>query len=276
MDYYQTLGVNRGASADEIKRAYRSLAMKHHPDRGGDANMFKQIQEAYATLSDDQKRAEYDNPQPQFGGPGGFNFQFGGGHPFEQMFGAGHPFGDLFGFRQARQPVNRNIQLQTNINLEDAFYGKELLANIRLPSGREQTVNIKIPQGIHEGTTLRLAGMGDDSIAGLPRGDILLTVHILEHPIFKRQGDDLLIEHEITAVQAMTGATVTVVSLDGKQLETTIPAGVQFDSVLSLVGHGMPNFNDPSRKGRLLIKIKIRIPELTEEQKSNLRKLNIA
>jgi len=272
MDYYQTLGVNKGASADEIKRAYRSLAMKHHPDRGGDANVFKQVQEAYATLSDDQKRAEYDNPQPQFGSQ---HFHFGGGHPFEQMFGQGHPFGDLFGFRQARQAVNRNIQLQTSINLEDAFYGKELIANVKLPSGREQTINIKIPQGIHEGTNLRLSGMGDDSIAGLPRGDILLSVHILEHPIFKRQGDDLLIEHEITAMQAMIGTTVNIMTIDGKRLETSIPAGVQFDSILSLAGHGMPNFNDPTRKGRLLIKIKVRVPQLNEEQKSKLRNLNI-
>jgi len=272
MDYYQTLGVNRGASADEIKRAYRGLAMKHHPDRGGDANVFKQVQEAYATLSDDQKRAEYDNPQPQFGSQ---HFHFGGAHPFEQMFGQGHPFGDLFGFRQARQAVNRSIQLQASINLEDSFYGKELIANVKLPSGREQTVNIKIPQGIHEGTTLRLSGMGDDSIAGLSRGDILLSVHILEHPIFKRQGDDLLIEHEITAMQAMIGTTVNIMTIDGKRLETSIPAGVQFDSILSLAGHGMPNFNDASRKGRLLIKIKVRVPQLNEEQKSKLRNLNI-
>jgi curved DNA-binding protein len=270
MDYYQTLGVNRGASADEIKRAYRTAAMKHHPDRGGDANVFKQVQEAYATLSDDQKRAEYDNPQSQFR-----EFKFGHGHPFEQMFGQGHPFGDIFGFRQARQQANRNIQLQTSINLEDAFYGKELIANVKLPSGREQTINIKIPQGIHEGTNLRLSGMGDDSIPGIARGDILLSVHILEHPIFKRQGDDLLIEHEVTAIEAMTGTTVHIMTLDGKRLETSIPAGVQFDSILSLAGHGMPNFNDPSRKGRLLIKIKVRIPQLTEEQKSKLKNLNI-
>ena len=117
--------------------------------------------------------------------------------------------------------------------------------------------------------------MGDDSIAGLPRGDILLSVHILEHPIFKRQGDDLLIEHEVTAIEAMIGTTVNIMTIDGKRLETSIPAGVQFDSILSLAGHGMPNFNDPSRKGRLLIKIKVRIPQLNEEQKSKLKNLNI-
>jgi DnaJ-class molecular chaperone len=191
------------------------------------------------------------------------------------MFGQGHPFGDLFGFRQARQQMNRNIQLQTAINLEDAFYGKDLLANITLPSGRDQTVNIKIPQGIHEGTTLRLSSMGDDSIPNLPRGDILLSVHILEHPIFRRQGDDLLVEHEITCVDAMLGSVIRVVGIDGKNLETQIPSGIQHDSIMSLAGHGMPNFNDTQKRGRLLIKIKIRTPSLTEDQKTNLRKLNI-
>jgi curved DNA-binding protein len=268
MDYYETLGVSRTASSEEIKRAYRKLASQHHPDKGGDKAKFQELQTAYATLSDDQKRAEYDNPQPQ-----GFNFS--GGHPFEHMFGGGHPFGDIFGVRQPRPQVNRSLQLQTTITLEEAFYGKELLATVRLPSGKEQTVNIKIPPGIHEGTTLRLSGMGDDSIPQLPRGDILLSVHIVNHAVWKRQGDDLVVEHGISCVDAMTGSTLTVSGIDGKQLETQIPAGIQNDSLIGLTGHGMPNFNDPNRRGRLLIRIKLFVPTLSEEQKDNLRKLNI-
>jgi curved DNA-binding protein len=267
MDYYQILGVGKNASQDEIKKAYRSAAMKHHPDRGGDTAKFKEVEEAYRTLSDDQKRSEYDNPQPQ-------GFHFGGGHPFEQMFGQGSPFGDIFGF-QRRTPVNRDVQLQTAIPLEDAFYGKELLANVQLPSGREQTINVKIPRGIHEGTTLRLSGMGDDSIPNLPRGNIMLTIHVLDHPKFRRQGDDLVYDHEITAVEAMIGSIIRVIGIDGKNLETQVPSGIQNDAILALAGHGMPNFNDPSRRGRLLIKIRIRIPNITEEQKAQLRKLNI-
>lgn len=268
MDYYQILGVGKNASQDDIKKAYRSLAMKHHPDRGGDTAKFKEIEEAYRTLSDDQKRSEYDNPQPQ-------GFQFGGGHPFEQMFGQGSPFGDIFGFQSRRAPVNRDIQLQTAIPLEDAFYGKELLANVQLLSGREQTINVRIPRGIHEGTTLRLAGMGDDSVPNLPRGNIMLTIHILDHPKFKRQGDDLIYDHEITAIEAMIGSIIRVNGIDGKNLETQVPSGIQNDAILALAGHGMPNFNDPNRRGRLLIKIRIRIPNVTEEQKAQLRKLNI-
>jgi curved DNA-binding protein len=272
MDYYQTLGIDRNASQDDIKKAYRSLAMKHHPDRGGDAKKFQEIQEAYAVLSDSQKKADYDNPNPFGGG----SFHFGGPSGFEQFFGQGSPFGDIFGFHhRQRPPQNRNIQLQTTIQLEDAFYGKELLANIKLPSGRDQTVNIKVPPGIHEGTTLRLSGMGDDSVPNIPRGDILLTVHIADHPIYKRQGDDLMIDYEITCVDAMIGKSIELMSIDGKRLETAIQSGVQNETILGLGGYGMPNFNDPSRRGRLLVKIRIRIPSVTEDQKEQLRKLNI-
>ena len=271
MDHYKTLGVGRDASEDDIKKAYRKLAMKHHPDRGGDTAKFKEIEDAYRTLSDPQKRSEYDNPNPF--GNGGFS-GFGAGHPFNDIFGGHSPFGDIFGF-QRRPATNRSLQLQTQITLEEAFYGKDLIANIKLPSGKDQAVNIKIPAGIHSGTTLRLSGMGDDSIPGMPRGDIMLNIHIVDHPIYKRQGDDLIMEHEISCVDAMTGSNIIVDSIDGKHLETTIPSGTQHDSMLSLNGYGMSNFNDPSRRGRLLVKLKLRVPTLTEIQKINLRNLNI-
>ena len=270
-DYYQTLNVPKGASDEEIKRSYRSLAMKHHPDRGGDANAFQEIQEAYGVLSDPQKRAEYDNPQPQ-----GFSFQQGGVPPgFEHFFGGGHPFADIFGFGRPRQPTNRTIQMRTTITLEEAFYGKELMASVVLPSGREQTFTMNIPAGVHEGTTLKLTGMGDDSLPGVPRGDLLLQVSIVDHPHFKRQGDDLLRDCDISCIDAMAGVKITITTIDGKQLETTIPSGTQHDTILSLNGFGMPNINDPSRRGRLLLKIKLIVPVLSEAQKLALRNLNI-
>lgn len=277
MDYYQLLGVSKNASQEEIKKAYRSLAMKHHPDRGGDVNKFKEIQIAYDTLSNEQKRAEYDNPSPfgQGAGPGGFEFHFGGPGGFEQMFGHGSPFGDIFGFSRTRTPVNRAIQLQTAITLEDAFTGKELVASVNLPSGRTQTINIKIPQGIHDGTNLRLAGIGDDSVPNAPRGDILLNVHVQNHPTFRRHGDDLIVEHTINCFDAMLGSKVNLTGIDGKQLEALIPAGVQYDTVLGLNGQGMPNFNSPNSRGRLLIKIKVQIPLLTGEQQQKLKSANI-
>lgn len=271
-DYYQILGVGKDASEAEIKKAYRSLAMQHHPDRGGDAEQFQKISEAYATLSDPQKRAEYDNPQ-SFGSAGS-HFNFSGMEGFEQFFGGGNPFENLFGFHR-RPPSNHNVHLQTSITLEDAFSGNEIIANITLPSGKDQAINIKIPRGIHEGTTLKLSGMGDDTIPNLPRGDILLTVHVQNHPRFRRQGDDLIYDVTIDCVSAMVGTTISITSIDGRNLEANIPSGVQPGSLLSLNGCGMPNFNDNNRRGRLLIRINVSIPQLSEEQKTQLRNLNI-
>ena len=171
-DYYQTLGLNKGASEDDIKSAYRKLAMKHHPDRGGDPKIFQDVQEAYNTLGDRAKRAEYDNPQPQgfhHAGP----FANSPNADFDTLF---RFFGDGFGpfFRGANLPKNRNIQLQATVTLEDAFAGKELVVNIRLPSGKEQIVNVKIPPGVQDSTNLRLAGMGDDSFQQAPPGDVIV------------------------------------------------------------------------------------------------------
>lgn len=267
-DYYQALGIDRTASDQEIKTAYRKLAMQHHPDRGGDAEEFQKISEAYATLSDAQRRAEYDNPQPQF------QHNFGGfGQGFEEIFGQGSPFGDIFGLR--RRPTNHSLQLSASITLEEAFQGKDVYASINLPSGREQTINIKIPPGVHEGTTLRLSGMGDDSIPNIPRGDILLNIHIHNHPLFHRSGDDLIQEVEVSCFDAILGKRITLSTIDNRQLQAEIPEGTQNDTVLNIAGYGMPNINNPSIRGRMLLKIKVKIPMLTEEQKAQLRNMEL-
>jgi DnaJ-class molecular chaperone len=271
-DYYSTLGVDRSASADEIKRAYRRMANQHHPDKGGDTQKFQQIQEAYETLGDAQKKAQYDTPQHQhhqeFGG-------FAGGHPFHDFFahfgGGFGPFGDVFG---QRGPRNRTINLETVITLEDAHSGKELIASVTLPNGKDQIINVKIPAGIQHGTTLRLAGMGEDNIPGAPKGDIHLTVKIADHPKFRREGDDLITEVVMPVWSAILGDKILVETIDKKQLEMTIPAGTQFDQVLAVQGAGMPNMSDNRFKGRMLVKIKMTIPNnLTEDQKINIKKL---
>ena len=271
MDYYNILGVDRSASQDDIKKAYRKLAAKHHPDRGGDTAKFQEISAAYDTLSNPDKKSQYDNPQPQ----GGFQ-QYGGMPPgfedvFAQAFGQG--FGDIFGRRQ--QPVrNRTLNLQTQITLEEAFNGKELIANIRLPSGRDQVLEIKIPAGVRDGTTLRLAGMGDDSINNAPRGDIHLTIQIVPHSKFHREGDDLILKLDISCFDAILGTSVQFDSIDGKTLETNIPAGIQHGQLMNIQGQGMPNMADNRMRGRLLIEIRIKIPTtLTDNQKEELRKI---
>ena len=274
-DYYNTLGVSKQASADEIKKAYRKLASQHHPDKGGDTKKFQEIEEAYRILSDPDKRQQYDNPQPQFNG--GFN---GGGVPpgfediFSQMFGGGgSPFGDMFGRRQ-QPPRNRTLNIQTQISLEEAFSGKEMIANLTLPNGRDQVLNIKIPKGIQDGVTLRLANMGDDSVVNAPRGDIHLTVGVRPHHVFVRQGDDLIRSLEVSAIDAMLGKTYQIETIDGRLLEIKVPEGTQQGQMLSAGGYGMPNMNDNRFVGRLLVKLDIRTPtNLTELQKQKLREI---
>ncbi len=266
-DFYTTLGVQRNATPDEIKQAYRRLAAKHHPDRGGDSEKFKEIQLAYDTLGDPAKKSQYDSP------PQNPFFQFHGGQQqdindiFSQFFGGHNPF-DPFGNRSQK---NRTLNLHIEVSLEDAFRGKDMLFNVTMPSGKLQTVNAKIPAGVADGTTLRLAGLGDDSIPHLPRGDLNVTISILPHPIFKRQGDDLVKDITITCIEAMLGCKKTVTSIDGRNLEITIPAGIQYDQVLNAPGFGMPNMHDNRFRGRMLLPIKITIPSnLTDGQKQIL------
>jgi curved DNA-binding protein len=266
-DYYSILGVPKGAPADEIKKAYRRMASQHHPDKGGDTNKFQQIEEAYRILSDDQKRAEYDRPQPEFSDPFGPFMNSGG---FEHIFRHFGGFGDVFGHRQHQR--NRTVNIQTTISLEEAFNGKDLIANVTLPSGKEQIINIKIPAGIADGTVLRLAGMGEDTIPGMPRGDIHLTISISEHPLFHRQGDDLVQEVGMLVWSAVLGDNIKIRTIDNKELEVSVPAGTQFGQTLSIQGAGMPNMRDNRLRGRLLLKIKLIVPEnLSEEQKSKIR-----
>jgi curved DNA-binding protein len=273
-DFYSTLGVSRNASQDDIKKAYRKLAATHHPDRGGDTKKFQEVQAAYETLSDTSKRQQYDNPQPQ-------GFEFHGAPPgFEDIFahfGGGGPFGFnfQFGHGSPRPPQkNRTLNMQAQINLKDALTGTILTSTIILPSGREQTIEVKIPAGIQDGTTLRLAGMGDDAIPSLPKGDIHLTVQIVPEPGWTRHGDDLIKQLTVDALDAILGRVYIIDTLDGRKLEVTVPPGTQPNHMLSLPGYGMPNMNDPRFVGRILLEIKINIPtNLSEAHKNLLRQI---
>lgn len=264
MNYYNTLGVQKDASQDEIKKAYRSLAMKHHPDRGGDTAKFKEIQEAYDTLGDDQKRSGYDQPQHTqqhhgFGFPPGFDAFFG--HT---------QFSDMFRPQRSR---NRDLNFATRITLEDAFYGKEMVFSFLKANGQEKIVNVKIPAGMHHGMTLRLSGMGDDTLSGYPAGDVLITVEILQHHEFVRQGDDLIKEIEISCFEALLGSQINITTIDGKTLTGNVPAGTQYDAIMAIADHGMPNVNNSRSRGRLLLQLKIKIPTISEQQKEALRKI---
>lgn len=261
MDYYATLGLNRNASDAEIKKAYRSLAMKYHPDRGGDEKKFKEISQAYEFLSDPNKKQIIDmggdpNAQP---GMGGFNQS-----PFEFHFNTGNLndiFGN-FGFGGfGRQPLRRNRSLNINveITLEDVLTGKDFTAEVSIP-GKNKMINIHIPQGIEQGQQIRYEGMGDDSIQNLRPGDLLVNVMIREHRLFRREGTSLLIDKEISVWDALLGTSLEIKTLDNKTLSINIPPGTQPETVLSCKGEGLPNMRTKVR-GNLLIKIKIAVPK---------------
>ena len=272
MDYYATLGLKRGASDEEIKKAYRSLAMKHHPDRGGDEKKFKEVSQAYEFLSDPEKRRMIDSgidPNNQQTG-------FGQG-PFEWHFGTENLndiFGN-FGFNFGRRPIRRNksVNIAVSISLEDVLKGKDINAEINLPSGKNKVVNISIPPGIEAGQQIRYEGMGDNSIPDLRPGDLIVNIMVSEHSSFIREGTSLICEKNISVWEALLGTQLEIKTLDQKTLNISIPKGTQPETVLSCKGEGLPNVRTRQR-GNLLIKLKVNVPKtLTKEEEQLVRQI---
>jgi curved DNA-binding protein len=272
MDYYSTLGLKRGASDEEIKKAYRSMAMKHHPDRGGDERKFKEISQAYEFLSDPQKKKIID-----LGGDPGQQQSFRNqGSPFEFHFGT-EDLNDLFGNFGfgSRGALRRNKTLSINveISLEDVLNGKSINAEVGVPGGRKKMITIEIPGGIEHGQQIRYGGMGDNSIPDVRPGDLIVNVLISRHPSFRREGDSLIFEKSISAWDAMLGTNLDIITLDGKNLSITIPPGTQPETVLSCRGEGLPNVRSRQR-GNLLVKVKVSIPKnLSIEQMQKIKVL---
>lgn len=252
-DHYQILGVSPNATPDEIKKAYRSLANKHHPDKGGDQAVFKDISIAYDTLSDVNKKSEYD--QMRMGGPQ-VRFNTGSMHDFNDIFGGGSPFGDMFGRRVHR---NRDLNIRCQVSLADSYAGKQLEAQYKMPSGKNQTVVINLPEGIEHGSTIRYQGLGDDSVPGAPRGHLNVTIIILPDPDFTREGDDLYTTVDISPIEAMIGCRKQVKTITGQTLMLDIRAGVESGTEFASQGQGFANVNN-GRKGRFVSVVRIRTP----------------
>lgn len=272
MDHYSTLGINRGANSEEIKKAYRSLAMKHHPDRGGDQVQFQKIQEAYDTLSNDQKRAEYDFHQQN---PGGQQFHFhSGNNPFGDMFGGGGPFGGFhFNFGQRARPQNSTVAITVEISLEEAYLGKSLDAEIQLGNGRRKLINVDIPAGVDNNSQVRYQGMGDDTISSLPPGDLIINIRVRPHNKFKREGHNLILEHNISVWDAILGTEINFYTLDGRQLSVNIPESSQPETMFMCRNEGMKDIHS-GQKGNLYVKLKVQIPKnLTDSQKQKVIEL---
>lgn len=275
MNYYSTLGLNKGASQEEIKKAYRSMAMKHHPDRGGDEKKFKEIEEAYRTLSDPQKKQMIDSgfdPNAQ-GSPGGFYSQ----GPFEFHFGSDNLndiFGN-FGFGFGQRPVrkNKSLNISVEITLEDVLNGKEINAEVGIPGKKSKMMNISIPPGIETGQQIRYEGMGDDSISGLRPGDLIVNIFVRPHETFRREGDNLYCEKTISVWDAIVGSSLDIKTIDNKVININIPAGTQPETVFGCRGEGLPNVRTKKR-GTLLVKVKIEIPRsISSSQKTVIEKL---
>ena len=352
-DYYEVLGVEKGASPEEIKRAYRKAAMKYHPDRNpGDKDAeakFKEVGEAYEVLSDEDKKARYDQfghagVDPNFGagqGYGGFD-GFGGFGGFGDL---GDIFGDLFGGGSRRSTQNaprrgENISLRLELTFEEAAFGCEKEVSytrvencatcsgsgsadgvvetcqqcrgtgqvrtvqnfmgmqmqsqttcptcsgrgkiIRTPCNtckgkgkvrRSHKISVRIPAGVDAGQTVRVRNEGGVGANGGPNGDVLVEVTIRRHPIFQREYRDVLCEIPISFTQAALGATVEVPTLDGK-IPYEIPEGTQTGREFVLRERGIPDVNNPRRRGNHRFTVVVETPtHLTKEQKDLLRQL---
>ena len=305
-DYYKTLGISKSASAQEIKKAYRKLAMKFHPDQNkGDKEAeakFKDISEAYAVLSDPKKRKQYD----MFGAEGFQNrfsqedifrdFDFGsifkefgfggrgrGQNIFGQRFGGtgqtnfrggGSPFDSSFGNSggQQRGVKGRELVYELSLTLEEVFTTTDKVISYQSGS-RQESVSVKVPAGISTGKKLRLSGKGEPGRYGAPNGDLYIQIKVLDHPLFKRENDNLLLPMEIKFSEAAFGAEIEIPTIDKKSLRLKIPPGTQSNAKFRMKGYGMPLMKGNGR-GDAYVQVTIAVPKkLNKKQKDLLKKL---
>lgn len=240
MDYYDTLGVPRTASPEEIKKAYRKLAMEHHPDRGGDNNKFQEISVAYNTLSDPDKKAAYDNPQSQFSGfqhdMNGFDLNDLFAHVFGQQ---NHPFGH----RQHQQQIYRT---RVTVSLVDVYNGADQVLKLNTPQGLK-VINVKLPKYLQTGSQIRYENVVENAV-------LIVEFVVLPDLRFDRKGNDLYTNLPVSVLDLITGTKIQFTTISDKTLEVTIRPQTQPWMQLKISGEGMPTNNGDFGDQILLIK----------------------
>jgi curved DNA-binding protein len=272
-DYYEVLGIKKGASSDDIKKAYRKLAVKYHPDKNpGDKTAeekFKEINEAYAVLSDPQKKAQYD----QFGSSGfhqrysqedifrGFDvgdifkdMGYGTDDIFSRLFGGGFQGGSRFGTRKKR---GEDFSMDISVGFHEAVRGGEKRVSF-MRDGVREDLSVKIPAGIENNARLRIQSKGGKGHNGGPPGDLYLTVRVETDPVFTREGNDIIVERSIRFSEAALGVTLEVPTLEGEK-RIKVPAGIQSGTKIRLKGFGVPIMGKAT-KGDLFVKINVSVP----------------
>ena len=268
-DYYKILGVNRNASDDEIKKAYRKLAKQYHPDANPNDKSaevkFKEIGEAFEAIKNGEAAQQNSFNQ------GGFYQQSrsrgGRFHDvFEDMFM--NDFDNFFGSR-ARRHFNENYSVVLTLTLEEVFTGVEKDLNLRLPDGQTKKVKINIPRSINDGHKILVKGQGASSNTQIPPGDIVITCKVTNHAYFKRHVNNLLAEIEISVFDMILGAEKTISTIDGSKINLKIPAGSSDGSMLRVAGKGM-HAHHGAKRGDLIVTVKSIIPKITSAEDINL------
>ena len=268
-DFYQVLGVDKKASADEIKKKYRSLARDLHPDKNqGDPareEKFKAVSEAYDILSDSKKRAEYDEARAMFE-RGGFRAPTGGGFQggyFSDLFGGGNPqdiFANLFGGGMRRGPrKGADLQTEATITFKESVFGTTLDLRLNSDGNGPQNISARVPAGVNDGAKIRVKGKGAPGEAG--PGDLFIELHVKPHAIFSRKGENLLLTLPVTFAEAALGADLKVPTLAGDDVTVRLAAGTPTGRVLRVKGRGIKK---GAVTGDLLITIEVQVPRRLE------------
>jgi len=295
-DYYKILGVNKNASKEDIKKSYRKLAMKYHPDhtKGNKSaeEKFKKISEAYAVLSDKEKRKQYDT----FGAAGfqqrfsqedifkGFDFDSilselfgkgrggsGRGNGMRFSFGGGTPF-DGYQRQQKARSKGANLVYELPLTLEEVATGTSKTVSYQ-HHGRSEKITVKIPKGMISGKKLRVAGKGDPDPYGGPPGDLYIQSKVLVDKVYDSKGYDLYMYKEIKLSEALLGSNISVPTLGKKELSLKIPPGTKHKTKMRLAGHGLPHMNGKDT-GDLYVYIQVNMPaKLTKKQKKLIEQL---